>query len=1278
MTHTQTLRRVVTALLLLAAFLLQGTWALAGTTGGLNGTVTDENGAAVSSATVTVTSASQQASTSTDAGGHYVFLNLGPDTYTISVSKANFNTASLTGVTVFADNNFTQDVHVQSTLKTIAHTTSRAAGNLVKSGLTSDVYSVDAATAEKVAALGGGGNLNQAYSALASQPGVTLGYGGMGWGQTIFIHGSSYSQIGYEYDGIPVNRAFDNYNANTLTNLGQQELQVATGGSPADASASTVGGYINQVIKTGTYPGFGTANLGIGEPAFYHAARAEAGGSTPDRLFSYYVGVLGYDQTFRFLDQFNGGSGYQTQGINTASSSYETFSFNGGGLFPRCNTNGSDPAVTGSQVDIGCEGYFNSNYGNPGLVADREAVANFHIGVPHKHDAGRDDIQLLYSGSFEHETFQNSINNAGGYNFVNNEGFGGGLPGPIPWADAVLPTGLSFGQVVPVGGSVNSVNYLFPSSPQNRAVGSQLDYNMQASEANDSEIFKAQYTHNIGSSAYLRAYVYTFYSDWLEHNPPDAGMLYGVNGVYGGGGDLFVEPVSFDYELITHTRGGAVTYANQLNSKNLLTANLTYTTASVSRVNNSVFGVGTNPQVTSLTNGTNCYSAATGALASCFSSSSQGHLNTPAASVPIGAALTAGATWQATNPTALVGTANNVVPKFSSWAISDEFRPNDKWLFNIGLRGDRFEYDLTPSNSAAYNFWFSAVANTACYDPANGNAPYLQFSKSGGIPIPGSLGLAYTAPGAACPNSPISGSQMLHPNGSTAAGSGNPAGTSPLLYSNAEGSVYTVSKFQPRFSGTYTQSPDTVWRFSAGAYVNPFNTATVQYLNLSAKSAASFDYQTFFGLGFTTPEHAVQPTTSDNFDLSLEHHIHGTDMNFKISPFYRNVTNQTQDSLIGVGFVSAIPTGNEKVFGYEVALQKGDPSRNGISGQLSYTYTKASMTFNPIGNTGQNFIDETNGLVGAYNALTHAGSGTTYKTSNGQTITLGSASPCYLAGAADTTDCTVTGSTITMTPAGLAAGAVVNPYYFSAAQPYYNTGGAYPVYQTFPAIGSESADTDMPIVWPNVVAGWINWKHDRLSITPNFQLIQGYSGGSSGGAQYGGPLSVIGLDPRSCLGNQGGENAALKASAYAALPDYISCLGSNFGNGFLYVPDPYTGKYDNFGAFQNPWLINVNAQIRYDISSKVTANLILSNLYNKCFGGTSTPWSSAYPSGSQVCGYDSNGAFSGTTPGQFFYGGSPHDTTYNTTPYTPTSYYPYSPLTSFLPFSAYLTFTIKL
>ena len=50
----------------------------------------------------------------------------------------------------------------------------------------------------------------------------------------------------------------------------------------------------------------GTATLGIGAPAFYHKRTVEAGGATPDRLFSYYVGIGGYNQDFRYVDQLNG------------------------------------------------------------------------------------------------------------------------------------------------------------------------------------------------------------------------------------------------------------------------------------------------------------------------------------------------------------------------------------------------------------------------------------------------------------------------------------------------------------------------------------------------------------------------------------------------------------------------------------------------------------------------------------------------------------------------------------------------------------------------------------------------------------------------------------------------------------------------------------------------------------------------------------------------------------------------------------------------------------
>ena len=86
-------------------------------------------------------------------------------------------------------------------------------------------------------------------------------------------------------------------------------MQVYTGGGPANAEANGISGFINQVIRTGSYPGFSNVDLGVGGPAYYHKASFEFGGASPDHNFSYYLGIGGYNQDFRAADQFNGAAG---------------------------------------------------------------------------------------------------------------------------------------------------------------------------------------------------------------------------------------------------------------------------------------------------------------------------------------------------------------------------------------------------------------------------------------------------------------------------------------------------------------------------------------------------------------------------------------------------------------------------------------------------------------------------------------------------------------------------------------------------------------------------------------------------------------------------------------------------------------------------------------------------------------------------------------------------------------------------------------------------------
>ena len=184
MTIPTPLRRGTLAALLAFAFVLQATSSvLAGTTGGVNGNVTDENHRPLSGAKVTIASPTQSATTSTDAAGHYAFLALLPDTYTVTVTQPGYAPDSVGGVTVQADNTVNIDLHAQHQLKQIGTVTSRSNTELVRAGVTSDVYSVSAAQATAAQGLGGGGSLNQAYSAVAAVPGAYVPVGQSGWNQ---------------------------------------------------------------------------------------------------------------------------------------------------------------------------------------------------------------------------------------------------------------------------------------------------------------------------------------------------------------------------------------------------------------------------------------------------------------------------------------------------------------------------------------------------------------------------------------------------------------------------------------------------------------------------------------------------------------------------------------------------------------------------------------------------------------------------------------------------------------------------------------------------------------------------------------------------------------------------------------------------------------------------------------------------------------------------------------------------------------------------------------
>jgi hypothetical protein len=366
--------------------------------------------------------------------------------------------------------------------------------------------------------------------------------------------------------------------------------------------------------------------------------------------------------------------------------------------------------------------------------------------------------------------------------------------------------------------------------------------------------------------------------------------------------------------------------------------------------------------------------------------------------------------------------------------------------------------------------------------------------------------------------------------------------------------------------------------------------------------------------------------------------------------------------VLGPGFVSGVNVGHQHSYGVEFALSKGDPSRDGWSGGLSYTYTKALIQYGNLAN-GTNAIDYLNSYIKAFNALTQAGGG----------------SPCYDVSAVVAGTGSATGVACPASFAGKPT-IIQNPYYTMSQQSLMDRSGWYPTYPNQPPNDPLDQGGTATAIAPHTFAGWLQFKHGRWSVAPNFELLSG--------GYYGSPTDTFGIDPRACAQNEGAATTPAGAAvpvpaADAGYCDFLSAAASPYvQSGYLAIPNPYNGgKIDTMGQYQEPWQLNVGALIRYDVSPKVTANLTLTNLYNACFGGSSTAWSSAFKPGRYVCGYGSaNGSFVGTQPGAgFFYGASPTDPANGSSINYPTYMnYPYAPFTNALPFQAYLEVQVKI
>ncbi|MBV8284473.1 MAG: hypothetical protein JO175_07470, partial [Candidatus Eremiobacteraeota bacterium] len=301
-----------------------------------------------------------------------------------------------------------------------------------------------------------------------------------------------------------------------------------------------------------------------------------------------------------------------------------------------------------------------------------------------------------------------------------------------------------------------------------------------------------------------------------------------------------------------------------------------------------------------------------------------------------------------------------------------------------------------------------------------------------------------------------------------------------------------------------------------------------------------------------------------------------------------------------LGVSPSFNAGTLRVDGVEFALTKGDFDKNGISGVFSYTYTNASEMWNDFQNSSIGPVDQYIQDVQEFNALTKAGGG----------------APCYTKAANGTADPLCRPSSIR------------NPYYTMALQP------------TLAPHAWYTPGLDFPYVSPNTFSLVANYRHGKFAFTPAMSLQEGTT--------YGTPADVQGLDPRSCTNNQ--RSVGITTGDPLAA-DYTSCshalTADGTSPGKLYIPDPQTGTFNTFGEFRQPWAFNLGAQLSYDVTPRIKASMLVANIVNACFGGSSEPWTAAYPPNGAICGYTSNTFYNG---GHFYNGTSPNDLRANGVP----------------------------
>jgi len=263
-------------------------------TGTLQGTVVaGQANTKLAGVAVSAVAPSGRYSATTDQNGFFTINGVTPDTYTVSFSRAGYETFALQGVTVNQGAIANASTVLNGSLTRIGRTQSRSTTGAFQPSQTTDQYNVGVAQIDTT--LGKSGGNNEA-NLLAAVPGASFD----ATGYPVLRGGREYEE-GFQYEGIDYTDAFTHQFVNSLILNGAGNFQVSPGAG--DASIGNAGtGAINVIAKRGTNPHFGQLEASVMSGRYQHEARGEYGWAAPNGRYSDYASTFFERDAYQYGD----------------------------------------------------------------------------------------------------------------------------------------------------------------------------------------------------------------------------------------------------------------------------------------------------------------------------------------------------------------------------------------------------------------------------------------------------------------------------------------------------------------------------------------------------------------------------------------------------------------------------------------------------------------------------------------------------------------------------------------------------------------------------------------------------------------------------------------------------------------------------------------------------------------------------------------------------------------------------------------------------------------